>query len=304
MDALNERLDRGEVIILDGATGTELERRGVPMHERAWSAAALETHPEVVRQAHEDYIHAGADIIITNTFSTGRHVLKQTHMGGMVRELNAKAVTLAREAREAASGRDAVYIAGSISTAFQPSGPRSLSVEQVKASYREQAEILAEAGVDLLMMEMMTNAEQAAYAIEAAVSTGLPTWIGYSCTTRDDSEVVLLHGEGETFAQAMESLMSLGGALVSIMHTEVEDTAPALRVVQERWHRPLGAYAHSGTFRMPHWQFDNIISPRDYLAETKTWVEMGVQLIGGCCGIGPEHIRVLKDRLPPRIPER
>jgi len=304
MDALNERLDRGEVIILDGAMGTELERREVPMHERAWSAAALETHPEIVRQAHEDYIRAGADIITTNTFSTGRHVLEQTHMGGMVKELNAKAVILAREAREEASGGDPVYIAGSISTAFQPSGPRSLSVEQVKAHYREQAEILAEAGVDLLMMEMMTNTEQAAYAIEAAVSTGLPTWIGYSCATRDDSEVVLLHGEGETFAQAMESLMPLGGALVSIMHTEVEDTAPALRVVQERWHGPLGAYAHSGTFWMPHWQFDNIISPRDYLAEARSWVEMGVQLVGGCCGIGPEHIRVLKDGLPPRIPER
>ena len=69
MKKLQERIAEGEVIILDGATGTELERRGVPMHGEAWSAMALYTHPEVVRQVHEDYIRAGADIIITNTFS-------------------------------------------------------------------------------------------------------------------------------------------------------------------------------------------------------------------------------------------
>ena len=68
-------LDQGKVIILDGATGTELQRRGVPMHGFAWSAEALDTYPETVRAVHEDYIRAGADVIITNSFSTARHVL-------------------------------------------------------------------------------------------------------------------------------------------------------------------------------------------------------------------------------------
>ncbi|HEX5692919.1 MAG TPA: homocysteine S-methyltransferase family protein, partial [Roseiflexaceae bacterium] len=79
--ALQARLDAGQVIMLDGATGTELQRRGVPMHGFAWSAAALDTHPDIVRAVHEDYIRAGADVIITNTFSTARHVLETAGLG-------------------------------------------------------------------------------------------------------------------------------------------------------------------------------------------------------------------------------
>jgi len=72
---LEQRLAGGGVVILDGATGTELERRGVPMDGQAWSATANLTHPDVVRSVHEDYIRAGADVIITNTFATARNLL-------------------------------------------------------------------------------------------------------------------------------------------------------------------------------------------------------------------------------------
>ena len=75
MSDLRQRLHGGEVVVLDGAMGTELEKRGVPMDDAAWSAAALMTHTDTVREVHEDYIRAGADIITTNTFATARHVL-------------------------------------------------------------------------------------------------------------------------------------------------------------------------------------------------------------------------------------
>ena len=313
MDALQERLGRGEVIILDGATGTELERRGVPMHDGTWSAMALETHPDIVRQVHQDYIHAGADIIITNTFATARHALDRAGMGHKVRELNTRAVTLAREARDAVGLGRPIHIAGSISTGFLPASTPGAAISesaqaaagQVKANYREQAEILAEAGVDLILLEMMSNVRHAAAAIESAVSTGLPTWVGYSCKLNHErNEVSLLHGDGETFSQALASLVPLGGSLVSIMHTEVEGTASALNAVREHWSGPLGAYPHSGNFTMPNWQFGNIISPQDFLSEAQEWVQMGVQLIGGCCGIGPEHIRRLKGGLSTHVPEK
>ena len=112
---LEHRIQDGEVIILDGATGTELEKRGVPMDEAAWCAAALATHPEAVHSVHEDYILAGADVIITNTFPAAKHVLEEAGLGVRFRELNARAVELAREARENVA-EDEVYIAGSIST--------------------------------------------------------------------------------------------------------------------------------------------------------------------------------------------
>src|SRR5918995_183966 len=103
MSALQQRLDGGEVVILDGATGTELERRGAPMDDAAWDATALATYPNMVREVHEDYIRAGADVIITNTFATARHVLESAGMGGQFRQLNIRAVTLAKEARENAA---------------------------------------------------------------------------------------------------------------------------------------------------------------------------------------------------------
>ena len=104
MEALLKRIDNGDVIILDGATATELDRRGVPMDSVAWSAGALETHPDVVRQVHEDYIRAGADIVTTNTFSSARHVLELAGMGDLVVKLNRRAAALAKEAVAAPPG--------------------------------------------------------------------------------------------------------------------------------------------------------------------------------------------------------
>src|ERR687889_1517334 len=115
MSALQQRLDGGETVLLDGAMGTELERREVPMDAVAWDAAALLTHPATVREVHEDYIRAGTDVITTNTFATARHVLEPAGMGGQLCELNTRAVALTKEAREITADGP-VSIAGSIST--------------------------------------------------------------------------------------------------------------------------------------------------------------------------------------------
>jgi S-methylmethionine-dependent homocysteine/selenocysteine methylase len=299
MSDLQQRLEGGEVVVLDGATGTELERRGAPMDAAAWDAAALETHPDMVREVHEDYIRAGADVITTNTFATARHVLEPAGMGEQFRELNIRAVTLAKQARENAADGP-LSIAGSISTMSawddDSHGPRA---EQARANYREQAEILAESGVDVIALEMMRDLEQTTYAVEAAVATRLPVWVGFSCKTTDEGTVVLWDGD-HTLAEALEQIPSLGASLVSIMHTLTEDAPPALREVTSRWSGPVGAYPHSGEFIMPNWHFIDMISPEDFATQAQGWLEMGVQLIGGCCGIGPDHIRLLKERLPKR----
>jgi S-methylmethionine-dependent homocysteine/selenocysteine methylase len=303
MEALQERIDQGDAIILDGGTGTELQRRGVPMHGVAWSAAALLTHPDTVREIHEDYIRAGADVIITNTFSAARHTLEEAGMGDSVAEANTRAVSLAKEARDVAAADRTVYVAGSVSTFFPGLQPELLpSAEQARASYREQAQLLAEAGVDLIILEMMRDVEQSAYAIEAAESTGLPTWVCFNCKMGSDGQVRLFDSEDETFAESLKSLLAPGAAVASVMHTDVDDATPALQVLRQRWDGPLGAYAHSGGFFMPDWQFDDVISPADYLSRAQESVQMGVQVVGGCCGTGPEHIRALRDGLPARVP--
>lgn len=111
----------------------------------------------------------------------------------------------------------------------------------------------------------------------------------------------MLWDSEHTLAEALEQIPSLGVSVVSIMHTLTEDAPPALREVTERWSGPVGAYPYSGEFIMPNWQFIDMISPEDFAAAAQEWLEMGVQLIGGCCGIGPEHIRLLRERLPARV---
>ena len=115
MNELAERLARGEIIILDGAVGTEIECRGVKMDEAAWCGVANKTHPGLVRRMHEDYIQAGADVITANTFATARHVLEDIGLGDEVEVINRRAVELAREARDGAAHRP-VWIAGSMAS--------------------------------------------------------------------------------------------------------------------------------------------------------------------------------------------
>ena len=299
MNDVQERLDAGEVVILDGAMGTELQRRGVPMDDVAWDAAALATHPDLVREVHEDYIKAGAEVITTNTFATARHVLEPAGMGREFRPLNVRAVTLAKEAREDVADGP-VLIAGSISTmSARADNTYEPPAREAQDNYREQAEVLADSGVDVIVLEMMRDLEQTTYAVEAAVATGLPVWVGFSCKTTDEGTVVLWDGN-HTLAEALEQIPPLGASVVSIMHTLTEDTPPALREVTSRWSGPVGAYPHSGEFIMPNWQFIDMVSPEDFTRQAQGWLGMGVQLIGGCCGIGPEHIRMLKERLPRR----
>ena len=295
--SLDQRIKNGETIILDGATGTELEKRGAPMDDAAWCAAALATNPGMVREVHEDYIRAGADIVITNTFPAAKHVLQEAGLGDRFRELNAKAVELAREARESV-GREEVYVAGSIST-FPARLDRGYDPDEQMArdNYREQAEVLAESGSDLIVLEMMRDLDQTSYAVEAAGETGLPVWAGFSCKRTEDGTVVLWDGH-DTLAKAVDELTQNEVALISIMHTLTEDTVPALQEVREHWDGPVGAYPHSGEFVMPNWQFIDMISPEDFTLEARRWIEQGAQVIGGCCGIGPEHIRSLREKLP------
>ena len=122
---LKARLDRGETIIHDAAVSTELQSMGVPMDFVAWSGPSNYTHPSSVIQMHERHIRAGSDIITTNTWSTLRPTLEGAGYGDFVREINARAVHLAQEARDRASeGRD-IYIAGSISSNITGRDPRT-----------------------------------------------------------------------------------------------------------------------------------------------------------------------------------
>jgi S-methylmethionine-dependent homocysteine/selenocysteine methylase len=306
VSSLGQRLARGDVVILDGGTGTELERRGVPMDGQAWSGTACLTHPDVLRDIHEDYIRAGADIIITNTFATARGHLEAAGLGDRVTEVNRRAVELAREARDRSAGRRDVWVAGSLSTMAPGAEPaRRPPVARMSAMLGEQADILAGAGVDLIVLEMMRDVDYAAGAVDAARATGLPVWVGFSCRQAPDGAVRMFSGVRDdlAFADIIAPVMARGGSLLAVMHSEAGDTGPAIEVAKRHWTGPLAAYPESGHFVMPSWQFVNVMSPEDLVTYAMGWLRQGVQVLGGCCGLGPEHIRLLRERLPAQMPQ-
>ncbi len=293
---IQERLNQGTTIIMDGGTGTEMEKRGVPMEEKGWSASSTITQPDTLRTIHEDYIRAGAEIIITNTFSTSRHVLAACDLADKFAQINRTAARVACEARENSADRP-VWVAGSISTTTFSQAQPAPAVAQ--ANFTDQADILAEGGVDFFVLEMMRDIEYTNIALNAAKRTGLPVWVGYSTFINDQQQVQLANtGSGTVLLdEALEALPATATPLVSIMHTVTEDIDPSLAVLKAHWTGPKGIYAHSGSFIMPNWQFIDMITPEAYALAAQKWVNEGVQVIGGCCGIGPDHIRVLKELL-------
>ena len=295
---LHARIAAGDLVLLDGGTGTELERRGVAMNERAWCGDATLGHADVLREIHQDYIRAGAQVIITNTFATARHTLEPVGFGADVERANRLAVEVALQARERVAEQQ-VAVAGSMSDFMTDrSNPDWRRDERLRATYREQAEILAGAGVDLLAMEMMQEPEIALPAIEAAVDTGLPVWVGCSCRREaEGGRLVLFDFPDRDFRELLDAIARLPVGVIGIMHSEVPDVMQGIEMLRERWSGPLAVYPESGYFTMPHWQFVDIIAPDDLVSEARAWRDAGVQLIGGCCGVGPEHIKALNAAL-------
>ena len=313
MKTITERIEESATVLMDGATGSELQKRGVPMNNVAWSGLATESNPDLVRQVHLDYIRAGAEIIITNTFATGRHMLRLAGMESRTAEFNQHAAQLALQARtdagEAKSNDfdgswqlapDCVWVAGSLSPLSGGLADSDIpSLPQMRSEFEEQAVLLAEAGVDLLLLEMVRDIDFGCAALEAALATGLPVWVGFSCERAEDGRLFLAPSIREKipFAEGVAAVMSAGGSLAAVMHSDVDVTDAALDEVKSIWKGPTGAYPESGFFKKPHWQFVDIISEDDFAGRAMSWIDQGIQLVGGCCGIGPAHIRKLAERL-------
>ncbi len=317
---LEQRLAKREVIILDGAVGTQLQKMGVPMSNTAWAATALHTHPYTVRRMHEEYVKAGCDVITVNTYSAAPFNLIPLGLGDVVRELNLRAVMLAMDARDRWAKDRPVYIAGSVSNyglrmgietnpkGYGYYGERiETSEDQAKAHLRQQAEILAEAGVDLMLAESTGGTTHRRWVLEACLSTGLPVWAGFKVHLKEGSKVprVGYHSE-EPLIRSFASLVKKGPKVVNLFHSPIAATDAALPLVRQRWKGPIGIYPEAerhdyiATYRDPG--ESTVISPAEFVVKAKQWVKQGVQVIGGCCGIELEYIRPLRAALPKRVP--
>ena len=251
-------------------------------------------YPDILRQLHVDYINAGAAAIITNTFAAGRHMLEPAGLGDRVADAHRLAVEIALQARDEAGGP--AVVAGSISGYMADASDRKWW-DRLDDTYREQVSLLAEAGVDAIALEMMEHPELCGPAIDAALESGLPVWLGFSARQTEDGLMSTYKPDPLPFEDTVKALISDKVDAVFVMHTSVPDVTPSLRVVADHWDGPIGVYPESGYYVEPHWRFVDIIEPNDLVSSAKEWVEIGVKIVGGCCGLGVRHIEALSSEL-------
>ena len=297
-EKLQGRLAAGETILMDGGMGSEIERRGL-ISPTTWSGGPMLTHPDAVRDIHQEYIEAGAEIIITNTFGTGRDMLEEGGIEDKVTEANRLGIEAAVQARRNAGAEDSVVIAASVST-MRPKAHAEVPVpyETALATYREQLDELAKGGADVVVGEMLVRISDTLAVIDAATELGLPVWVGLSLVRDGDGLYLGIqdrHG-GETLQDALDAIQDKGVAAVFVMHTPVDDTGPGLEIVRQSWTGIFGAYAHFPRRASPPSQPD-AKNPQNYLEYAKGWSEQGARIIGGCCGTRPDHIQVLREWL-------
>jgi len=284
------------VTLLDGSMGQELIKRGASGNGLLWAAEALFKSPQVVREIHQDYIRAGADIICTNSYSTIRNKFEPAGLMARFEEMNRLAGELAVAARES-SGRD-VLIAGSLPP--QRGSYRADlvgSYEEIEPLYREQAKLLAPY-VDFFLCETMSSADEARAAVSGAAVVGKPVWVSW---TLNDSGPPLLRS-GETIKQALEALDGLNVSALLVNCSIPEAITAAVPELVSLTDLPVGAYANGFT-PIPHqWKYQSDedlpparqnLGPEKYLEHARSWLESGASIIGGCCEIGPGHIACL-----------
>lgn len=296
---LKTRLDHGDIAILDGATGTELQRRGIDMDPAAWCGVASLANQQTLTEIHTDYIAAGAEVVTANTFATSRVVLAQAGYGDKVAEINRAAVDAALSAREAAGNPD-VVVAGSLShlatfSGTNPAPDQRPSEAEAADAFHELAALLKSLGVELLLLEMMYKPTLVPLVVEAARATGLPVWFGLSARRGPDERLLSYLPEAEVPLQRIVDLIPEAGPggidAAGCMHSGAEVTSEALTLIRKRFKGPLAAYPDSGYFEMPDWRFHDVIAPERLEQFYLDWLDQGAQIIGGCCGLTIDHVK-------------
>lgn len=280
-----DQLVSKRVLLLDGATGSELRKRGMPVgvSTELWAYE----HPEVILALQREYVDAGSDIIYAPTFGANRAGLSMHGAADRLIEINAGLVKLSKEA---AAGR--ALVAGDITTVGRPLEPvGDMSYEALMDIYCEQISALAEAGADLLVAETMLGLEETVCAVEAAMSVcELPI----ICTLTMEADGHLMFGGSAT--EAAETLPAVGASAVglncSVGPDQLEAVVASMRAATDA---PIIAKPNAGIPVMDergaaHYS----MGPDAFAAAMMQLVNAGANIVGGCCGTNPEYIRTLK----------
>ena len=301
--AIQKRLDDGRLVLLDGGVGTELERRGAAMDPGAWCGPASRDNAALLEEVHGAYLAAGADVITANTYASSRIMLEPAGFGDDVDEINRIAVDAAQRARAASGREDHVAVAGSLSHMApitggtdRPDRDNLPSSDAFEEALTELALLLKDAGCDLLVLEMLYDPYRITPVFKAAQAAGLPAWAGFTARKDDRGRLLSFDPHRDlAFGDVLDPLDQFEVAAAGVMHTPSHVTGEALDAVRARYPGPLTAYPDSGYFKMPQWQFEDVIAPDAFADFAQGWVTIqGAAVVGGCCGLSPDHIEALK----------
>ncbi len=287
-----QRIARGTPLLLDGATGTELERLGIPSELPLWSTLALLEAPDALTRVHEAYAQAGADVVTANTFRTQARVLSlDPRTEGRAKELTQLAVDCARRGVDVDA--TSCFVAGSappLEDCYLPD--RVPADAQLEAEHAAHADSLAASGVDLILIETMNCIREACAAAGAAKRTGLPFWVSFIC----DANGRLLSGEG--LGTALERVALFEPELVAINCLPPSAVEGALDTLV-RCGVAFGVYANLGAPcpNSPDKRAEDH-DPASFVEQARRWVDAGACMVGGCCGTTPAHIRALRNAFP------
>lgn len=294
--------------LLDGATGTELKRRGVRVPDHitsVWSALALLEAPEAIVAVHRDYLEAGADVITANNYAVTRPLLARENMDGQFRELTATSVELARRARDEV-GRPA-RIAGSLpplETSYRPE--RVGADDAIARDYREMAEALAPR-VDLLLCETLSCAREGRAAAEAACATGLPVWLSWTLQGNRPDRLP----SGETLQQAYGAVSDLPIEAFLVNCCGANFVSRAIPILRRLTDVRVGGYANATDVVEARDESDRPapedvtriqLDVEEYVDACARWIDQGATILGGCCFTRPQHIAALRKRLDATAP--
>ncbi len=293
-------MSNSKYTLLDGGMGQELYQRGIRGEDCIWSTNGLLKSPDIVKQIHLDFIEAGATVITTNTYNTNPHCLAQVGLEDRYAELTNLACDLAAQAR-AESGKDNIQIAGCLPPlygTYLPNLPRDIN--KMRAEYLQMVEIIKDK-VDVFLCETMTTADEAYAAASACAETDVPVWMAW--TLADDTRAVLR--TDESIKTALKRLNGVDNIEAYLFNCSIpESIAPALQQLKPLTDKTIGAYAN-GFAPIPKSRNRGDIeaigkrnfNPAEYGAFVKTWIDEGATIVGGCCEIGPAHIKHIAEEI-------
>lgn len=283
MNLFLERLKKG-VLLCDGAMGTLLYTRGVS-HYQCFDELNL-SNPQVVQKVHQDYIKAGAEIIETNTFGANRFKLATHGFEEKVRDINLRGAKLAREAGEI-EGKD-IFVAGSMGPIGQRVHPfGEITLKQVREAFLEQVEGLLEGGVDLFIVETISDLREMREAVSAV--RGICQLAIIASMTFGEDGKTLMGNTPEEVAEFLNKLdVEVVGANCSVGPLKMYEVIQTMKGKTDKF---FSAQPNAGLPHFVEGRYIYLSSP-EYMADyAEKFIRSGVNIVGGCCGTTPEHIK-------------